>query len=188
MRKKSLLVLAGAMALTAFATPSMAPAATWGVVGSTHTLDGPDFSFNSPGGGWGATCTSSQFHVDVRTTGTVTVTAARFDNCRGTGEGVNCLATLTGTKLPWTVTGPTTASVQIHNVWIDVKWEGFPGCNLNGLQADLTGTLSGGVWNATQHEVAFTEAGGLTAHLGIESTAATVTATIRDTAQTLTLT
>ena len=37
--KKGVLLFAGAMAVCAFAMPSMASASSWGVVGSHHTLD-----------------------------------------------------------------------------------------------------------------------------------------------------
>jgi hypothetical protein len=60
--------------------------------------------------------------------------------------------------------------------------------NVVGASINITGTLTGGQWDATRHEVVFSDDDGLTSHGQAGSSAVAVRGTLRDTAQTLTLT
>jgi hypothetical protein len=195
--KRGVLLFGAALMVCAFAVPSMASAASWGVIGSTHVLDSSDLSFlgHTTSGTLGEVCADSQFHSDVRNTAILTITSASFKNCMGTGAlGANCTVTRTSTRFPWSATGASTTNVQIHDVHVDVKYENTPGnptaCAVNGAIVTWTGTLNSGSWNASTHSVTFTNATGLvatsTSLAGV--TNVTVSGTIRDTAQTLTLT
>jgi hypothetical protein len=185
--KRSMLLFAGVMALAAF-VPSMASAASWGVVGSEHTLDSPDLQFSMAGAvPGGSSCAVSQFTVDVRSAAVVTITSATFDNCVGTGaNGTGCTVTAKATKLPWTATGTTTDTIQIHGVHVDVKFSAA-GCTFANADITWTGTLTGGTWDPLAHQVTFVADSGLVSHSALGSTPASVTGTIRDTQQTLTL-
>jgi hypothetical protein len=195
--KKGVLLFGVVLMVCAFVVPSMASAASWGVIGSTHVLDSSDLSFlgHTTSGTLGEVCADSQFHVDVRSAAILTITSASFKNCMGIGTlGTNCTVTRTSTRFPWSATGASTTNVQIHDVHIDVKYENTPGnastCALSGALFTWTGTLNSGSWNAATHSVTFTNATGLVATSaslpGVANV--TVSGTIRDTAQTLTLT
>jgi hypothetical protein len=198
--KKGVLLFAAAMALCAFAMPSMASAASWGVVGSAHTLDSPNVGFTGTGaaGAINSSCSVSSFTTNVRSAAQLTITAASFGGCTSSGPIIgHCTTTSVATKLPWVATGITTSNVQIDGIHIDVTFENIPGAGAsctngaNGTKLTITGTLSGGVWSgnaANQHEVNYTNAEGLVSHSALgNNSVITVRATFRDTQQTLTL-
>jgi hypothetical protein len=194
--KKSVMLFVGVMAVAAFAMPAMASAANWGIVGSAHTLTSTNLSFNVAAIGAGSSCADSQFNADVRSAAVLTVTSATFTSCTGTGGAVHCAATVRGTNFHWSGTGLTTTDIRINGVNVDVLFEQKPGdptaCGQFAGNVSLTGTLGTGaagatVWDAAAHQVTITGAEGLTAHGSFGSLPATVTGTIRDSAQTLTL-
>jgi hypothetical protein len=200
--KKGVLLLAGAMAVCAFVTPSMASAASWGVIGTEHTLHSSNIAFTAditPVGAFASSCGESTFTVDVRNAATLTVTSASFRNCTALGTGIgDCTVTPVATNLPWAATGVTTSNIQIHDVRIDVRFETRPGggagscTNVHNVDLPLTGTLSSGVWSSTGHEISYNQATGLVLHrlfhpnLG-NATPVTVSGTMRDTQQSLAL-
>jgi hypothetical protein len=192
--RKSALLFAGVMALCAFAMPSMASAASWGVIGTPHALDGPGLGFvsHTSSGIAGSSCAETQFNTDVTSAAVLTITSTTFKNCSGTGIATGCTVTPVGTRLPWQATGVSTTDVRIDNVHIDVRFETRPpaggtACALNGINVTLTGTLLGGRWDSAGSQVTYTNATGLIGHSILGSSVATVTGTIRDTPGTLTL-
>jgi hypothetical protein len=195
---KSTLLFGAVMALCAFVMPSMASAASWGVIGSAHTIDSANLGFTAPAvpgvGLVSSSCAETQFSSNVASAANLPITAVTFKNCTGSGPNIgHCTATPDATKLPWTATGTTLTNVQIHNIHITVKFETLPGatppaCGLNGQSVTLTGTLTGGAWTSGVHSVDFSSSPGLEV-VGPTGTAlATVSGTVRDTQQTLTLT
>jgi hypothetical protein len=189
------LLFSAAMAVCAFVMPSMASGSSWGLIATTHSLDSANLSFavQSPVGPLGWSCNETRFHVDVLNAAALRVTAATFRSCGGVGVAAGCTVTNVGTGFSWTITGPTTTNVQIHNVDLHMRFETSPGspgsCVFNGMDSRLTGTLTGGSWDAGQHEVTFAAATGLTLHSTfLGAPPVTVTGTVRDTTQTLTLT
>ena len=185
--KKGVLLFAGAMAVCAVVLPSVAPAASWGVIGSHHTLNSAYFGFTSPAsGGIDATCSSSSFlTATVVSASVLSVTFASFPNCTSIGPGIgHCTTTMRPTSLPWSATGPALGNVQIDRVHIDVRFEG-PLCAAAGATTLLTGNVGGGAWNAGDHRIIFFNNEGLVTHPG--NTAVTVRASFRDFQQTLTL-
>jgi hypothetical protein len=192
--KRGVLLFAAAMALCAFAMPSMASASSWGPVGSEHTLDSQDLGFLSDALGSASMCTRSQFTVDVVSTAVIEITSGAFTGCTlAGGLAGTCTATSTPTNLPWTATAVSTSNIQIHGVNIDVFLETNPGggtCNLAGSTIKITGTLSNAKWlgNAL-HQIEFSGATGLTAHVPIfGSSTITPTGTFTDTQHTVTVT
>jgi hypothetical protein len=198
---KIITIAAAAMAITAFALPSVASAGSWGTIGTGHTLDSSSFTFTShffPAPPFfsavTSSCTQTQFATDVTSAGVLTITSATFTGCTATGTGSACTATLTARGLPWRATGPTTTNVQIHDFNVTMRVETRPGaspppCAIQDMTATLTGTLTGGTWNASAHQFAFSNADGLTTHVpGLGPWPTTTSGTFRDTSQTLTLT
>lgn len=194
--KKGVLLFAGVMAVCAFALPAVSSAASWGAVGSNHTLVSTSLSFTSASAGGQTTqCTNASLPANVTSAAVLTITAATVTGCTTTvpAFGSDCTTTVTGGNLPWTATAPTTNTIQIHNITLHVSYEHMPGrpgscAVLNGLLHVLTGTLTGGVWNgngSTQHGIVFTNAPGLTMHPG--NTPVATSGTLTDAAQTLTL-
>jgi hypothetical protein len=175
--KKGVLLLAGVMALCAFVMPSMASAASWGVVGSEHTLDSPNLAFTNTTaiGALTSQCTRSSFTANVSSAQNLEITSASFGGlCTASGgAGVgDCTLTAVGTRFPWTATATTTANIQIHGVFIDLTFEDLPGqastvCpNLRNQSLTLTGTLTGGRWtgNGAHRALDFSNAEGLVTH------------------------
>jgi hypothetical protein len=199
--KKGLLLFAGVMAVCAFAMPAMSSAASWGVIGTEHTLHSANLGFTAADpmlGGISSSCAASTFTVDVRNAAQLNVTSTSFTNCTGQGNAIgDCTVTATGTPEPnpaWTATGITTSNVAIDAVRIDVTFEDKPGAaagvcaNVVGQTILLTGNLTSGTWNPATHSVTYNNAEGLAAHGATgNGTRLTVSGTIRDTAQTLTL-
>jgi hypothetical protein len=188
--KKGILLFAGAMAVCAFVLPAAASAASWGVVGTHHTLNSPDIGFTSPAsGGIVSSCANSSFTGNVRTSQDLTITAAVFANCTATGAGIgSCTTTSVATGLPWTVDPSSSTTARLTGVRVDVRFETGPSgvCAANGATTLLTGSILG-AWNAAQHEITFTNAEGVVSHSGGVATPVTVRGTVRDAAQTLTL-
>jgi hypothetical protein len=104
--------------------------------------------------------------------------------------------TSAATNFPWTATAVTTSNIEIHGVNIDFILEHHPGdstCNANGLQMRITGTLRGGRWTGNAaHEIDLpsgaTGASGLVGHTFLGILPFTLTGTLSDTQQTLTVT
>jgi hypothetical protein len=146
---KSLLLLGVAMALCAFALPSVASAASWAPVG---TSDGRiasgnlGFSFTPPFAvpmGW--VCTASSFNVTVDSAAVATITGVSFADCHGVlGTFVGCTTTATAINLPWRATPVDTTRIEIHGVNVDVSSATTPGtlneCPNTGLNVRWTGT------------------------------------------------
>jgi hypothetical protein len=174
--KKSVLLFGAVLAVCAFAAP-MASAASWSAVGTNHTLTSHNFSFSQALGGGlviAASCSSTSLTTGVTSATLLTITSGTFSNCSGSGLGAGCTLTLTGTKFPWTVTAPTTTSIQIHGIHIDWRYETRPGgatpCNalVHNQSFTLTGTLTGGAWDASSigldRRITFINASGLISH------------------------
>jgi hypothetical protein len=194
--RKGVLLFAGVMAVCAFAVPSMASAASWGVIGTSHTLTSTNLAFaaHTVIGVSGSSCRDARFVADVRSAAELTITSGTFNNCAGSGIATGCTVTATGTSFHWGGTGVTTSNVQISGVRVDIRFETRPAgplgsCALEGQDLTLTGSLNGGSWGAAGHEVTYTGATGLTSHsAALGSSAVTVSGTFFDTAGTLTLT
>jgi hypothetical protein len=192
-------LLFGVMLVVCAFVPSMASAASWFQVGTTHQLFSPNLGFlahTSPlSGPAGAACNASEFDADVVNTNTLEITDGRFVDCHGVAgtQTANCTATSVGTNFPWTATATSTTNIQIHGVRIDILFANTPGNATNclgaGAKSLLTGTLTGGSWNAATNEAFLVNETGVTAHflgLGVVNfSSTTVTGTIRDTAGTL---
>ena len=196
--KKSVLLFAGAMAVCAFAMPSMASAASWGVVGTEHTLRSTNFGFTATSAGpVTSQCSNSTFTIDVRSAAALTLTTANFGGCTFNGPAIGtCTTTATTTPLnspDWTITGTTTANVQIHSVNIDLTFENHPGsaaCAAVGGRFTITGLLNGGFYNDTTHQLILSDDEGLVSHTvgGLQAQPVTARGTFSDVAGTLTLT
>jgi hypothetical protein len=200
--KKGVVLFAGVMAVCAFVMPAMSSAASWGVIGTEHTIHSPDLEFTTTMPLIGATttqCTNSTFTIDVRSAAALTVTSATFRACTATGAGIGtCTLTVTATPTAtpdWNVTGITTSDVRINSVDVDITFENHPGSsscvNVLHQPVTLTGILGGGQWTgngANQHEVIFLNDEGISSHGPTGTSALTISGTFRDTQQTLTLT
>ena len=151
--KKGILLFAEALALCAFAMPSIASASSWGPILSEHSLDGTFGVINHPNLVT-SDCTASQLTTTVVSTAVMEITGATFRSCTWVGPsgviiGGTCLVTATGTGFPWTATAVTTSNIQIHGVDIDFTLANQPGdasCNSPDLGIEITGTLRGGRW------------------------------------------
>ena len=191
----SVRLLAVVITVSAFVVPSVASAASWGPVGAEGTLTSPDFGFQIPGPIFlflNTSCAQTTFTGEVRSSAALAITSATFRGCTSTGSPYgNCTATLTGTNFPWTVTGVTTTNIQIHNIRIDERYDARPdgtgGCSLIGTSTTVTGTLTSGQWTSSQHEVIYSSAHGLTSDFPFMGSPS-VSATLRDPSQALTLT
>jgi hypothetical protein len=180
--KKGVLLFAAAMALCAFAMPSMGSAASWGSLTNTdHTLHSPNIGFTSPSaaGDIASSCTSSSFTSNIASTQNLEITTGRFGGlCTATGPGIGtCTATATGTKFPWTATPVATNNIQLHGVHIDITFVNVPGlspcANLLNQSITITGTLTGGRWtgNASgSRALDFSNAEGLVSHFAALAT------------------
>jgi hypothetical protein len=197
--KKGAVLLGAALAVCALAAPSMASAASWGVIGTTHTLDSPNLGFVShigpPAGQLAWTCLESQIHVDVASAAALRVTGVTFKNCTTITALGGCTVTATPTGLPWTVTGATTSSIQIEGLFVDLAFETRPGgapgsCPLDNQSATWTGALTGGAWDAAAHAITLIASPGSVLHSTFGTTnpaPSTVMGTLHDTTQSLTL-
>jgi hypothetical protein len=193
--KKGVLLFAAAMALCAFAMPSMASASSWGVVGSHHTLDTTNIGFSNDTNGAVSMCDRAQFTTRVTSTANLEVSTASFSSCALNAEalGATCTATSTATNLPWTGTAVTTSNIQLHGVNIDVFLTGASCGTLTNQTIKVTGTISGARWlGNANHGIELAGASGLVSHLpavaGGTTSAITLTGTLADTQNTLTVT
>jgi hypothetical protein len=192
--KKGILLFAAAMALCAFAMPSMAGAASWTVVGTEHTLDTGNVGFEGTSAVLGtitSQCTSSSFTTTVASSANLEITAATFGGqCTAHGPAIGtCVADAVAQKLPWTATAVTTSNIQIHGIHINVAFtQTTPTalCNAVGSVLTITGTVSGGAWNNAARHLTLDNEPGLTSHTaGFPPTAVNARGTFRDTQQTL---
>lgn len=197
-QKEGVPLFIAAIALCAFVMPSAASAASWSVVNTHHTLDSANFSlaFTHPAVHFTTTCAASTFTADVTSAQILTITTASFRACTATGTAGgtdlgHCTATPTGTRFPWAATAVTTANIQIHNIHIDLRMENMPppapanSCVLNNSVYSITGTVSGGTWSTSQHQITFTAASGLVADISETTQTVLVSGTLRDTQQSL---
>jgi hypothetical protein len=176
------------MLLICTSVPSLASAASWSPVATTHQLFSNNLTFmahTGPVGLAGWRCAGSEFDAEVITANTIVTTSEHFSNCTGLIGFANCATTVVSTRL-WFATAASTTNIPIHNIDVDVLFEG-PACAADGLKVLLTGTLTGGSWNSSGNEAVYTNATGLTLHyLGVGmSSSVTATGTIRDTTNTL---
>jgi hypothetical protein len=194
--KKSVLLFAAAMALCAFAMPSMASASSWGPIGTHHTLDSTDIGFTSDVTGAVSMCERAQFTVTVTSTANIEIDGAAFSSCMLKAEpllAATCTATSTATGLPWTATARTTSDIQIHGVNIDVVTTGASCGPLTNQTTKITGTLAGARWlgNTGARRIELAGTSGLVSHLpevvGTGTFAITLTGTLTDTQETLTV-
>jgi len=186
--KKSFLLFVSALAVAAFAMPSLSSASTFDPVGTNHTLTSTNLGFSVPTLAGGAVCASSTFEVTVASATDARVTAATFADCTGNGSLANTTATVTVTGLPWTVT-PVGDSFVIDAIHLVNHFETAAG--VPGPLVTLTGNLNGPTWTNSTHEGVYSSTGGLSAHiggLGGSVFPAVVSGTIRDDQQTLTVT
>jgi hypothetical protein len=190
---KSTLLFAAAMAVCAFAMPSMASAASWGVIGTEHTLHSPNYGYINHASAVTSSCTNSTFTVDVASSANLEITTANFRDCTTSGPAVgDCRTTTVATNLPWTATAVTTSNIQIHGIRIDVFLEDLPTgntCSADGINLLVTGTTTLGRWTgngAGQHSMDLNGGPGLSQHSALgNGTPQTVNGLIRDTQQTL---
>ncbi len=196
--KKGVLLFVAAMALCAFAMPSMASASSWGVVGSEHTLNGSSpVGFTAPALGFSSDCATTSFTATVTSTANIEIDSATFAGCTATGSAASfglCTVTTASTNLPWTATAVSTSNIQIHGVNIDVTYENHPGstaCVGAGLKLRLTGTLTGMRWhgNGATRTIELNGADGLVSHSAVgNNVPISTTGTLFDTANTLLVT
>jgi hypothetical protein len=192
--KKSVLLFAAAMALCAFAMPSMAGAVSFTVINSEHTLDSSNVGFGTDSGPLGvinSNCTASSFTGTVASAANAEITAASFGGtCTATGSTLgHCLVDATAVNLPWTVTALSSSDVQIHGIHVNVVFtQTTPDatCNLPGASVTITGTVTG-AWNNTSHHLTLSNAPGLTGDNPLGNSVVTARGTFRDTQQTLTI-
>ena len=187
------LLLFGVLLVVCAFVPSMASAASWSQIGTTHQLFSSNLAFTATTATAqaGSVCAASEFDGDVVSANTIEITSGVFTRCTGQIAATGCTVTPVGTNFPWTATATSTTNVQIHGVNVDVTFENTPGgeaCLFNGARIQLTGTLTGGAWVPATNTVELTHDDGLSDH-GIVPAGATVpafvTGTIRDTVNTL---
>ncbi|HEX5923656.1 MAG TPA: hypothetical protein VFY45_07475 [Baekduia sp.] len=173
--KRSALLFGTALAVCAFAGP-MASAASFFPVGVTAQLTSNDFGLSQAiGGGFslGWSCATTQFDSDITSAAVETITGGRFDNCRGTGIAAGCTVTATGTHFPWSVIAPTTTSIQMRGLHVDVRYETAPGGGacialVHNQDITYTGTLANGVVDPAtvpaNRRMTFVNASGVVSH------------------------
>lgn len=198
---KGVLLFAGAIAACAFVLPAVSSAASWGPIGTHHTLTSPNLSFTSTtAGNLTGSCSNTTFTTDVTSAAVLTITTGSFSGCTTTapsagGFGADCTSTVVPTGFPWRMTAVTTANIQIHHFEVDWRFEDMPGrpgscVGLNGMLMLLTGIVTLGQWTgngANQHEVIFTNAPDLGSHIGGVFANVTMRGTLRDAQQSLTV-
>jgi hypothetical protein len=189
--KSSVLLFAAVVAASAMAAPSLASASSWGVVGTTHVLDATSYSTNIAALGVGTACFGPRIHLDVDSPQIVTITGITFGHCTGTGGGLHCTVTKKATSLPWVITVPTPTTITLHNYHVDTILENIPGdptaCATPTFITEF-GSIHLGVWDSSAHQITYTNAPGSTAAVsGLGTFPQTVSATLRDTTQTLTV-
>jgi hypothetical protein len=173
----------------AIALPSSAAASSWAVIGTTHSLTSTNLTFTAHlgFGTIGSSCATSRFDADVLSASTLTITNATFVGCTGTGAAADCTITKRGTSFPWRLT---ILLFRWDNAHMDEYYEDKPGgppCNGRGATSTWVGDLSGGDWDPLFHQLTYANATGMTASSAFGHGPATVTGTIRDDTQTLTV-
>lgn len=165
--KRSLVLAVAVAALSAIAVPSMASAASWTPVGTSHAVTSNSISFiTSPAPALAFSCNSGPtLGVNVASVAALNITSASNFSCTGlyTLSGCNVAASPAG--LPWT-TGPANpTNVTINSLNINLTFSPKPGftCIYSGLVFNLYGTLAGGVWSnpGFSSSLVFTNATGL---------------------------
>ena len=186
--KKSVLLFAAAMAICAFAMPSMASASSWGPVNTEHTLHTTNFGLINDTSSISSMCSTAQFTVDVVSTAVIEITSASFTGCNWGGAIGTCTATSSCTNFPWTATARTTSDIQIHGVNINTFFEGAA-CGVPSQTLRITGTITNERWlgNAA-HSIELAGSHGLVSHFLGASSAITLTGTLTDVQETLTVT
>jgi hypothetical protein len=198
--KMGVVLFGGAMAVCAIAMPSMTSAASWGPVGTEHTLDAPNFGFSTTVPGLGAvtsSCSRSTLTGVPGIRSIMTLTAASFTGCTATGPNIgSCTAVTTATLgSDPRVMALTTSDIQINSVVLDMTFQNHAGSRacltVVGVSTTVTGALGGGQWSgngANQHEVIYNDDEGFVMHTPVGTVPVTTRGTFRDTQQTLTLT
>lgn len=198
--QKSALLFGAMLAVCACAMPSMASAASWSTIGTTHKLFMPDLVISTnvgPSTTAAVGCTATEFDADVVSASTIEITNASFQDCRGLAPSIaaTCTVTTTATQFPWTMTAPTTTDIQIHNIHVHMAFENppmFASCHMGGVVLDWTGTLTGGTWDPSatgaNRRITFNTQPGTFLHSPIGGFgAAKVSGSLRDTTGTLDL-
>jgi hypothetical protein len=176
--KKGILLFAAAMALCAFAMPSMASAASWSPIGLETTLHSSSFGFTSTNPVLGriqSNCTRSSLTARVASAALLTITAATFGgHCTAqfldVGGAPTCTETVTTTNLPWpaTLVGPN--EVELHGWHYHILFDNTPGnanCTAAGLTGGslrITGSLRGGRYTNATRTLVYSNAEGLVSH------------------------
>jgi hypothetical protein len=189
------LLLFGVLLMVCAFVPSLASAASWSPIGTTHQLFSSNLGVTFTGaatGQAGWVCNASEFDGDVVSANTIEITSGVFTRCHGLFNATNCTVTPRGTNFPWSATATSTTNVQIHGVNVDALFENTPGapaaCPLLGAKVQLTGTVTGGSWIPASNELIYTHDDGLTLHSIVPAGApvpVALTVTIRDTSGTL---
>jgi hypothetical protein len=193
--QRGVLLFGVLLAVGAF-VPSMASAASWATIGTTHQLFSSNLTLNAlfmPGSiTIGMSCPAVEFDVDVASAAGLEITSGRFKDCSGTGVAAGCTVTPTATGFPWTATVPDTTNIQIHGINVALRFENAPSSvctTVNGLSATWTGTLTGGSWDPSgvgiDRRVTFVNDSGTVIHNGANALVASVSGTFSDTTGTL---
>jgi hypothetical protein len=197
--RKSASCLGAMLAACAFVVPSMASAASWSLIGTTHQLVSNNLAFSAPLGGGltiGSSCAAAQFDANVVSASTLQITGAKFTGCTATGLAAGCTMTATGTRFPWTATATTTNNIQILGIHVDVRSETAPSgfaCNVlvHNRNYTYTGNLNGGSWDPSaigvNRTITFNNASGTILHSGIGALLVTLNGSFRDPTGTLNL-
>ena len=198
--QKSALLFGAMLAVCAMAMPSLASAASWSPGGTTHKLFMPDLVISTTVGSSTTAavgCTASELDADVVSASTIEITGGSLQDCRGLAPSIaaTCTVTATATQFPWTVTAPTTTTIQIHGIRVDMTLENppmFASCHAGGVNLTWTGTLTGGTWDPSatgaNRRITFDTQPGTSLHSTIGAFgAAKVSGSLRDTTGTLDL-
>ncbi len=186
---KKIAVLGAAIgAMAALAVPSMASAAVWGPLNTNQTLSTSFIKYDTPVPvdiDWG--CVHSLgVHVRTPASSTLDVTSASWTGCLTSSSGpyAGCSISMAPTGLPWTAVSTVGGVSVTEHTQVTLF-----GSGCGSTTFDVSGTLTGGVWNAAAHKVTFTNATGLTMSSGGSFLAnVTTTGALLNASQTLTLT
>jgi hypothetical protein len=198
--QKSALLFGAMLAVCALVVPSMASAASWSPIGTTHKLFMPDLVISTTVGSSTTAavgCTATEFDADVVSASTIEIKSGSIQDCRGLAPSLaaNCTVTATATQFPWTLTAPTTTNIQIHGIQVDMALENppmFASCHAGGAIFTWTGTLTGGTWDPSatgaDRRITFDTQPGTSLHSSVGGFgAAKVSGSLRDTTATLDL-
>lgn len=195
LRHASVSLFGGVLIACAFTAPSMALGPSWGPTNTPHLLTATSLRFESHVTGvgtGGVLCTDTQMPSQVQQLTRLTVTSVTFATCHGTGSVAGCTTTVQPAGLPWLATPSLSGNVRILGIRLAIQFEarpGAPGSCAAPVSVTMTGELGGGVWVGAQHQIDFSGDVGLTTHvLGLAGGwVTTVTGTLRDVTQTLTI-